>query len=240
MTAQVAPGQAGAAPPPRGAPGPGREPVGPARRPKSRQVRAAVGFHSRLVGFLKLTLPLIAGALVVMVAAWPHLYQREDRFKIGVSNINIEEAATVKMVKPRYTGIDAANRPYVLTADDAVQQATDSNVVELNLPKGDVTLSNGSWVALTGETGHFYKDLHILDLSGQVNMFHDAGYEFRTATARFDMAAGSAEGNDRVDGQGPFGSVVAEGFRVVDKGAVVHFLGKSRLVIRRDLMAAPK
>jgi lipopolysaccharide export system protein LptC len=235
MTARATPGQEAKTPVAQA-----RSLAAPVRRARSRQIRAAVGFHSRLVGFLKLVLPLVAGALVVMVAAWPHLYQREDRFKIGVSNINIEEATTVKMVKPRFTGVDAANRPFVLTADDAVQQATDSNVVELSLPKGDVTLGNGSWVALTGETGHFYKDLHILDLSGQVNMFHDAGYEFRTATARFDMAASSAEGNDRVNGQGPFGSVVAEGFRIVDKGVVVHFLGKSRLVIRRDLMAAPK
>lgn len=231
MTAQATPG--------RGQPAPAataRDTAKPVRRWKPRQARAAVGFHSRLVGFLKLVLPLVAGALVVMVAAWPHLNPREDRFKIGISSVNIEEATTVKMVKPRFTGIDAANRPYVLTADDAVQQAADSNVVELSLPKGDVTLANGSWVALTGERGHYYKDLRILDLSGQVNMFHDAGYEFRTATARFDMGTSSAEGNDRVDGQGPFGSVVAEGFRIVDKGAVVHFLGKSRMVIRRDLI----
>jgi lipopolysaccharide export system protein LptC len=235
MTAQLAAGQRAKAPAAgiRGA----ATPVG---RSRLRQVKAAVGFHSRLVGFLKLVLPLVAGALVIMVAAWPHLYQRDDRFKIGIANVNIEEAATVKMVKPRFTGIDAANRPYVLTADDAVQQATDSNVVELTLPKGDITLSNGSWVALTGETGHYYKDLQILDLSGQVNLFHDAGYEFRTATARFEMSKSAAEGNERVDGQGPFGSIVAEGFRIVERGAVVHFLGKSRMVIRRDLMGPSK
>jgi lipopolysaccharide export system protein LptC len=233
MTAQVAP-EAG----PR--PGSARRADALVRRAGLRQARAAVGFHSRLVGFLKLVLPLVAASLVVLVAAWPHIYQREDRFKIGIANVNLEEAATVRMVKARFTGIDAANRPYVLTADDAVQQAGDANVVELTAPKGDITLANGSWVALTGETGHFYKDLQILDLSGQVNLFHDAGYEFRTATARFEMAKSAAEGNERVDGQGPFGSIVAEGFRIVDRGAVVHFLGKSRLVIRRDLMGPAK
>ncbi len=231
MTAQATP-----APTPRRPVAPGAR---PAARRRLRQPRASVGFHSRLVNFLKLTLPLVAGALVLLVAAWPHLHQPTDRFKIGVSSVNLEEAATVKMVRPRFTGVDAANRPFVLTADDAVQQATDSNVVELQMPKGDVTLTNGSWIALTGETGQYYKDLQILDLSGQVNMFHDAGYEFRTATARFEMETGGAQGNDRIEGQGPFGSIVAEGFRLVDKGAVVHFLGKSRLVIRRDLTPGP-
>lgn len=240
MTAQATPGEPaklGRQATPTARPAPVAPPV---RRARQRQPRASVGFHSRLVGFLKLILPLVAGALVLLVAAWPHLHQPQDKFKIGVSNINIEEAATVKMIKPRFTGIDAANRPFVLTAEDAVQQATDSNVVELSLPKGDVTLTNGSWVALTGETGQYYKDLQILDLAGQVSMFHDAGYEFRTSTARFEVQTGTAQGNDHIDGQGPFGSISADGFRLVDKGAIVHFLGKSRLIIKRNPTEPPK
>ncbi len=215
--------------------------IAPARSPARRvgfgQIRASTGFHSRLVAVLKLTLPLIAGALVLLVAIWPHLNQRDDRFRIGVSNVSIEEAATVRMIKPRFTGLDAANRPFVLTADDATQMPGDTSVVQLALPKGDITLTDGSWVALTGESGNYYKDLKVLDLFGHVNMFHDAGYEFRTQTARFDMTASRAEGNEPVEGQGPFGTINAQGFRIVDRGAVVHFLGKSRLVIRRDLMA---
>jgi lipopolysaccharide export system protein LptC len=211
-----------------------------ARRVGFGQIKASTGFHSRLVAVLKLTLPLIAGALVLLVAVWPHLNQRDDRFRIGVSNVTIEEAATVRMVKPRFTGMDAANRPFVLTAEDAMQMPGDTNVVQLALPKGDVTLTDGTWVALTGETGNYYKDLKVLDLFGHVNMFHDAGYEFRTQTARFEMNDSRAEGNDPVEGQGPFGTINSQGFRIVDKGAIVHFLGKSRLVIRRDLMAPGK
>jgi lipopolysaccharide export system protein LptC len=218
--------------------------IAPARSQSRRvgfgQISAATGFHTRLVRVLKLALPVIAGALVLLVAAWPHLNQRDDRFKIGVSNVSLEEAATVRMVKPRFTGLDAANRPFVLTADDATQMQGDSNVVQLQLPKGDVTLTDGTWVALTGESGNYYKDLQVLDLFGHVNMFHDAGYEFRTQTARFELNASKAEGNDPVEGQGPFGTINAQGFRIIDKGAIVHFLGKSRLVIRRDLMAAPQ
>jgi lipopolysaccharide export system protein LptC len=204
------------------------------------QISASTGFHSRLVTFLKLTLPLIAGALVLLVAVWPHLNQRDDRFKIGVSNVTLEEAATVRMIKPRFTGLDAANRPFVLTADDAMQMPGDTNVVQLQLPKGDITMTDGTWVALTGESGNYYKDLKVLDMFGHVNMFHDAGYEFRTQTARFDMNENRAEGNEPIEGQGPFGTINAQGFRIIDKGAIVHFLGKSRLIIRRDLMAPAK
>ena len=207
---------------------------GPQRRSGQPSVKASSGFHSRLVGVLKLTFPLIAGALVLLVAVWPHMMQRDERFRLGVTNISIEEATTVRMIKPRFTGIDGANRPYVVTADDAVQQAGDASVVDLLRPKGDITLVNGSWVALTADRGNYYKELKVLDAHGQVNVFHDSGYEFRTQTARFDMTTASAEGNDRVDGQGPFGTLMAEGFRITNRGAVVHFLGKSRMVIRRE------
>jgi lipopolysaccharide export system protein LptC len=206
----------------------------PQRRSGQPAIKATSGFHSRLVHILKLTFPLIAGALIVMVAVWPHVMQRDERFRIGVSNVNIEEATTVRMIKPRFTGIDAANRPFVVTADDAVQQPDDPTVVDLRSPKGDITLANGSWVALMADHGNYYKDLKVLDVDGRVNVFHDSGYEFRTQTARFDLNASAAEGNERVDGQGPFGTLVAEGFRVTNRGAVVHFLGKSRMVIRRD------
>ncbi|MGQ0677051.1 MAG: LPS export ABC transporter periplasmic protein LptC [Rhodospirillales bacterium] len=206
----------------------------PNRRSGQPAVKATGGFHSRLVNVLKLAFPLIAGALIVLVAVWPHLMQRDERFRLGVSNVNIEEAATVRMIKPRFTGIDAANRPYVVTAEDAVQQPGDPSVVELLRPKGDITLANGSWVALMGDNGNYYKDLKVLDIHGRVTLFHDSGYEFRTQTARFDMNTSSAEGNERVDGQGPFGTLVAEGFRVTNRGAVVHFLGRSRMVIRRE------
>ena len=210
------------------------------RRPGPKLTKASSGFHSRVVGMLKLTLPLIASALILLVAAWPHLTQRDERFRIGVSTVSLEEATTVRMTKPRFTGIDAAERPYVMTADDALQQPNDPSVVELLRPKGDITLSNGSWIALMADNGNYYKDLKVLDAYGRVNVFHDSGYEFRTSSARFDMNAAAAEGNERVDGQGPFGTLVAQGFRVINRGAVVHFLGKSRMVIRRDYMSATR
>jgi lipopolysaccharide export system protein LptC len=43
------------------------------------------------------------------------------------------------------------------------------------------------------------------------------------------MTAGTAEGNEAVQGQGVFGSVVADGFRLLDHGQVIIFTGKAKL-----------
>jgi len=45
------------------------------------------------------------------------------------------------------------------------------------------------------------------------------------------MAKGTAESSDRVTGQGPFGNVVAQGIRILDRGDTVIFTGHTYLVI---------
>ena len=47
-----------------------------------------------------------------------------------------------------------------------------------------------------------------------------------------DLAAGDAIGTEPVRGQGPFGQLRAEGFRIYNRGERVEFIGKSKLVIR--------
>ena len=43
-----------------------------------------------------------------------------------------------------------------------------------------------------------------------------------------------AEGAHPVRGQGNFGTIQAEGFRVLDRGARIFFLGRSHLVIEHQ------
>ena len=74
----------------------------------------------------------------------------------------------------------------------------------------------------------------MLDLAGSVNLFHDKGFELRTESARVRLDAGMAEGAQPVEGQGSIGTVQAEGFRVLDRGARVFFLGRSHMVIERE------
>ena len=70
-----------------------------------------------------------------------------------------------------------------------------------------------------------------LTLNEQVNLFHDSGYEFRTESAVIDLTKGTASGTVSVAGQGPFGNLKAEGFRLVDKGKTIYFMGKSKLTV---------
>jgi len=64
-----------------------------------------------------------------------------------------------------------------------------------------------------------------------VNLFHDRGYELRTAAADIFIKQGIARGNKPVLGHGPLGTIRSTGFRILDSGRRVLFTGKSRLIL---------
>ena len=144
------------------------------------------------------------------------------------------------VVNPRLVGTDSDNQPFSVTADLAKNVSFTADVdkfwqeakpIELEMPKADITLKDGSWLVLTAETGTLQPAKKFLDLAGKVNLFHDSGYEFRTTEAEIDLEQGAASGDAPIEGQGPFGHLQAEGFRLVDKGRNILFTGKAKLII---------
>lgn len=194
--------------------------------------------YSIFVGWMKVVLPALAVALVLMVVVWPQLMLYDDRFRIRVSDISLEQADTLTMLNARYEGLDDENQPFYLTADQAVQSSENKNLIDLEMPKGDITLNSGTWLVMEAQEGLFNRDSQLLDLAGDVTLFHDEGFELRTQSARIDLEAGTAEGNETTKGQGPSGTSQSEGFQVLERGDVVIFTGKSRLTIYTEDEAA--
>ena len=188
-------------------------------------------FYGRFVALIKIVLPTIATALIVLVAMWPHLDEQKKRFQIEVAQIDPSDAENLRMLKPLFNGVDDSRRPFSITANSAGQTDAKSTLVELLAPEADVLLGDGTWVALTARKGVFDNEKQILELSGGVNLFHDKGYEFSTSSAIFDLAAGDAIGTEKVEGQGSFGWLQAEGFRLYNRGQNVEFTGKTKLLI---------
>ena len=79
--------------------------------------------HSRFVQRSKWILPGLAGTLLLLVATWPQLKSVIDHLHFAVPRIDLSDARNLRMLDPRYTGIDRENRPYVLTASSATQTA---------------------------------------------------------------------------------------------------------------------
>ena len=193
--------------------------------------RRRVTSYSRFVALMKLILPVVAGILVMLVVLWPALNDDPSNFQLGVARIDVDDGDGQKLINARYTGIDGENNPFSVTADVLTQNPDNENLIDLKNPKADVTVSGGSWLALMSPTGQYNKKQQVLELSGGVNAFHDLGYEFRTRHAIVNFREGSAFGESAVHGQGPFGELQSEGFRVFESGANIVFTGRARLLL---------
>lgn len=190
--------------------------------------------YSGFVQIAKVMLPAAAVGLIASVILWPHLRTEDLRFRIGFAALKSNVDGDPNLLNPRYVGTDKDNQPYAVTADIAKKLDGEGMDVRigLELPKADITLKDGTWLVLTAENGIYARRNKTLDLSGAVNLFHDSGYEFRTDKAQVDLARGVAEGNRPVKGQGPFGTLNAEGFRLLNKGRTIVFTGKSKMVLK--------
>jgi len=196
------------------------------------RVRAG-GSYSRFANSMRIALPLVAVVIVVLVIAWPQLTEEPNKFSLNIYNVATGETAAQQIINARFTGTDAENRPYSVSADTASQVKNAPDMVDLAFPKAEITLQSGAWLAVSAETGTFNRKMQVLNLQGAVSLFHDMGYDLRTSAADIFMKQGTASGNKPVSGQGPIGTVQSAGFRILDGGKRVLFNGKSRLVLYR-------
>ena len=140
------------------------------------------------------------------------------------------------LVNPRYYSADSSNQNFSITADlvkrqNKTRNGANTEILRLDGPKADIMMKDGTWLVLTAEKGVFTKNEQKLDLEGNVNLFHDSGFEFHTSKAEFDLENGTAKGKKNIKGQGPFGQLRGEGFHLLNKGQIFYVTGKSSLVI---------
>jgi lipopolysaccharide export system protein LptC len=189
------------------------------------------GSYSRFVVLMRIALPVSAATIVALVIAWPQLTQKPQGFQLGVSKVTIHDAGGQQIVNPRFSSTDSNKQPFNLTADTALQQKNDPNLVDLTFPKADLTRKTGTWMAISAETGKFNRQSEVLDLKGAISLFHDSGYELKTTIVQIDMAAGTAKGDVPISGHGPGGTVKGSGFRILERGQTMIFTGKSKMVL---------
>jgi lipopolysaccharide export system protein LptC len=170
----------------------------------------------------------------VLLAVWSQFNLQETRFTLGVTEVAPDQIESLNMVNARFDGIDEKNRPYSVTAELVTQAGESADTIELTGPKADITLESGAWIALTADSGAFSRKAEILDLAGDVSLFHDRGFEMHTESAQIDLAEGVASGDAPVSGQGPAGELEAQGFRVSDDGQRILFSGQARLLINPE------
>jgi lipopolysaccharide export system protein LptC len=201
---------------------------------RARRLPSARGIARRrvLVRLAKLALPLLAAGLFTLIVFWPDIEGREGRLSFRRGPALVPEA--LQVVAPHYQGLDEQNRPYTVTAQLARMPSMapgEAEIVLLTEPTADILLGEGAWIYAESRAGRYDRGAQLLDLEGDVTIFHDNGAMFRTEQAPVRLQDGHASGERATMAQGPFGTVHAEGFELIDRGAVVIFTGRAHAVL---------
>ncbi len=203
----------------------GAEPLRSLRPRDTRQAAARSDAHSRRIGLLRWILPALVLVVLAAVVVWPMAKSKT------LSAIVADVVPNLMVENLHLTGIDADNQPYSLTAARAMQAGGDRNMVDLEKPQGEVTLNDGAWLAGRAGQGRYDQKNKKLWLGDAVELFHDQGYRFTTEAAQVDMNNNNAWGEKPVLIQGPFGEIQGQGFRLLDRGAVLIVTGHAKAIL---------
>lgn len=193
--------------------------------------------YGLFVSVMKVLLPAAAAIFIMLLMAWPELTPDKEGLDLDLSELTVDQPEGMTMLNARFAGIDSRNQPFLVTADVANQAEDAKSIIALELPKADITLEDGTWIALSARDGLYDRDQQTVALVGDVSFFHDEGFELHTKAASFDLDAGTAMGRETVTGQGVFGQIEATGFDSFEQGDRIIFTGPTRLLLYPDARA---
>jgi lipopolysaccharide export system protein LptC len=179
-----------------------------------------------MINASKFLLPAAALLLLSSIALWPEFNRAADGARVALHSLS----ATIDGARLRnahYHGVDERGRPYTVTATTAVQAGEDR--INLTIPDADMTLENGTWINVKWKLGVFMRKDNQLDLSRDVVLYRDDGTTMTTATATVAIKEGAASSASPTHVEGPFGTLDADGFTTVDKGAAIQFWGPAHV-----------
>ncbi|WP_421789853.1 LPS export ABC transporter periplasmic protein LptC [Hyphobacterium sp.] len=142
-----------------------------------------------------------------------------------------------RMINPRFTGRDESGAPYIVTADAAVRRrGGEAHITELESPQLDYDLIAADQEAegVLARSGLFDSEARTLDLMANVQFTTRSGYEFLAEHARVFLSEDRVLGESAVEGDGPMGTIRADGYEILDGGDRVVFTGNVRTHIRNE------
>ena len=185
--------------------------------------------YTRFVLFTKLGLLLVVAVMVGYMVIKAVRSGGDDKYSLVFTNLEVGEAGTPKMVKPRLQGTDVRGRPYNVLGEYATQQS--QTQISIHKVQGDMTLKDDSWVTILAETGDVDLTSAKLHMNGDVSLFHDSGVEFHTENVFVDMKSKTAYSDTSVVGQSLLGTLAADKFTVDSGQATIRFDGNVKVTI---------
>lgn len=181
--------------------------------------------HSRRVRFLRKAIPIGCVLAVVIPTAfvWFNPFKLAN-MDVSVGRVTVSGSKIV-MDAPKLTGYKKDNRAYVVNARSAAQDPRKPNIVELNDIVADIEMPNNGWAKMKAVFGIYDSSAEKIDLSNNVNLRTDTGYDVKTSAAQIEMKSGHVVVKQPVNVLMNGGTIDADSMEIVDNGREVTFEG---------------
>ncbi len=191
------------------------------------------GRHSRRVDRLRFLLPAMAISLLAVVMAWPWLSGGYHGMIVPVFKSAADYGSdAMRMAKPRYVGKTKASEAYEVTASSAFLDPSDPDRIHLDQLRAVLEQTGAAPVHLRADEGVYLRKRDRLELEGDLELTFGEGYRFMTQSADVDLERGHVAGASPIRGEGPVGTLLADGFDIEDGGKRLRFEGRVQVTIR--------
>lgn len=187
--------------------------------------------YSLFIRRMRLLLPLLAIVILAALIVWP----QDSENIIATPEENKEQYQSVRkneLLNPRFESMDKKNQPFTVTANRAIQSDADQDLLTLKSPSGDMLLNSNHRIAIEAENGLYHQRDNTLLLKGSVRLSHDEGYEMTMPELFVHMGENTAKSLYPVRGNGPQGTLEAQGLMANRNENRIVFTGPARLVLK--------
>jgi lipopolysaccharide export system protein LptC len=185
--------------------------------------------HSFLIAVLRKLLPAACLAIVVALGGWSAMSTflwRQDA--------KVRSSAEIRMDGINFQGSTEAGRPFLMSAASAVRDNDDPHKLTLEHPVLTLGIGTPEWTRVSSAGGVYREDSRMLDLRGQVTLDDSKGNHLNTEHALVDISKNNVDGDTRITGHGPLGSIDAQTYALRDAGAYLIFQGRVKSVIQQS------
>ncbi|MBS9719167.1 LPS export ABC transporter periplasmic protein LptC [Tianweitania sp. BSSL-BM11] len=182
---------------------------------------ASAARHSGRVRLLKIALPLAALAMAGAFAAYSFL---SSPVAIGfdLSSTAIRDGKLV-MAAPKLEGYTTDNLPYAMTAARAVQDASNTNVIELEDIDATVPMTDGTVAKIDARKAIYDRLSNTIMLNDPMTLSTDDGKSATFQSANIDMGKGTLVTEQPVVLRIKGASIDAGKMSIAENGKVIVF-----------------
>mgnify|MGYP000002529789 FL=1 len=167
---------------------------------------ASDNFHTQLVGWSKIILPLCALALLSTLFLFAR--SNPDATNIPFADINTL-AQEQKINAPRFSGVADDGSIIAITAGSAQLDPNNAQNLKISSLSLDVNAADGSEIRIEAVGGELDNDAKVAYLSGLARLETSTGYTMETNGLTANLQSGVISSEGALEIRAPFGALTA-------------------------------